>query len=171
MKQTPRKLLLSGATIAAIAALSTGSAMADSGDGRKGGGMFGGMGAGFSDLDADGDGMLTEEEFAAAQSTWFASHDADGDGMLSQDELNAAILASLARMAEKRSAAIIGRLDADGDGMIAMDEIEMDHDPARAFSRMDRDDDGMISESEFDRKKSRDGRKGRRWGRKGHDND
>ncbi len=175
MKQTHLRLLLSGATIAALAALSTGSAIADSGKDRKGGSMFGGMGVGFADLDADGDGMLTEDEFAAARSAWFARHDADGDGMLSQDELNAAIMENLARMVEKRSGAIIDRMDEDGDGMIAMDEIGMEHDPGRAFSRIDRDDDGMISESEFDRMKSKDGmkdrRSGRKGGRKGHDRD
>ena len=41
-------------------------------------------------LDADGDGMLTEEEFApiATMGASFAAYDSDGDGMLSEEEYN-----------------------------------------------------------------------------------
>ena len=41
-------------------------------------------------LDADGDGMLTEEEFGpiASMGASFAAYDSDGDGMLSQEEYN-----------------------------------------------------------------------------------
>ena len=41
-------------------------------------------------LDADGDGMLTEEEFEpiAALGAQFTAYDSDGDGMLSEEEYN-----------------------------------------------------------------------------------
>ena len=44
-------------------------------------------------LDTDGDGMLTEEEFApvAAMGGTFVGFDADGDGMVSQIEYNESV--------------------------------------------------------------------------------
>ena len=49
-------------------------------------------------LDADGDGMLTEEEFGAAvdldTGIVFAAADSDGDGMLSEPEYNDAAFAA-----------------------------------------------------------------------------
>lgn len=51
--------------------------------------------ASFSDIDADGDGAVTQEEFAAAypeagEEAWSAA-DANGDGQLSEEELTAAV--------------------------------------------------------------------------------
>ena len=44
-------------------------------------------------LDADGDGMLTEEEFTpiADMGASFAAYDSDSDGMVSQEEYNEGI--------------------------------------------------------------------------------
>ena len=44
-------------------------------------------------LDADGDGMLTEEEFApiAEMGAQFVAYDSDGDGMVSEAEYNEGI--------------------------------------------------------------------------------
>jgi hypothetical protein len=55
--------------------------------------------ASFADIDANGDGAITTEEFAAAypdatQDTWTAA-DANGDGALSSDEHVAAVSAGL----------------------------------------------------------------------------
>lgn len=46
-------------------------------------------------LDADGDGSLTEEEFApiAEMGADFAAYDSDGDGALSQEEFNEGVRA------------------------------------------------------------------------------
>lgn len=46
--------------------------------------------AGFSDADANGDGMLDAEE-AAAAGLDVTTHDQDGDGMLSEEEATAAM--------------------------------------------------------------------------------
>ena len=51
--------------------------------------------ASFADMDANGDGTVTQEEFAAAypeagEEAWSAA-DANGDGQLSEDEVVAAV--------------------------------------------------------------------------------
>ena len=98
-------------------------------------------------LDADNDGMLTEEEFAAAAEMGmvFTAVDSDGDGMVSEAEYNDAA----------RSAA-----DEDDDGSLndrefaRYDEITRMFSQARAdrdavdFATVDADGDGMISDEE-----------------------
>lgn len=55
--------------------------------------------ASFGDIDANGDGAVTQEEFAAAypeagEDAWTQA-DANGDGQLSEDELTAAVEAGV----------------------------------------------------------------------------
>ena len=99
-------------------------------------------------LDADGDGMLTEEEFAPAANMGmvFAGVDSDGDGMVSEAEYNDAA----------RDAA-----DEDGSGgslnndeFTRYDELTRMFSQARAdrdaieFSAIDTDGDGELSDEE-----------------------
>lgn len=98
-------------------------------------------------LDADNDGMLTEEEFAAAADMGmvFAAVDSDGDGMVSEAEYNEAT----------RDAA-----DEDGSGDLSVEEFERRDELTRMFSQanadrdaldlavVDADGDGVISEEE-----------------------
>ena len=99
-------------------------------------------------LDADANGMLTEEEFApaAAMGMQFAAVDSDGDGMVSEAEYNDAA----------REAA-----DTDGDGtsltaeeFTKYDELTRMFSQARAdrdaidFATIDADGDGMLNDEE-----------------------
>lgn len=143
-----------------MTALSLQPAAADNDDGDDDDDRKGRYGIMFSDLDVDGDGQLTEEEFAAAQLVWLQKHDSDGDGALSSEEAQAAIMERLSKAASRMTEKMFGRLDSNGDGLIGADELGQMH-SGRGFDHMDSDDDGMISEEEFDRKEHK-GKKMRR---------
>lgn len=55
-------------------------------EGSCGEGSCGGM---YKNMDADGDGKITKEEFLKAHETKFAEMDKNGDGTLSDDEMKA----------------------------------------------------------------------------------
>ena len=106
----------------------------------------------FATLDADGDGILTQEEMESRGAARFAEADTDGDGGLSADELTAA---AAARAAE-RTARMLERLDTNGDGLLQQTEMQPRGDRAgKMFERMDTDGDGGISEAEFDAARAR----------------
>ena len=171
MKIRTLRTILTGAVVGSVAVMSAASAMADSKGDRMEGWGHHSMGPAFADLDADGDGQLSEEEFSSMGAAWLAEMDADGDGLLSQDELAAAIVERMTEFADRSSARMIERLDENDDGMIGVDEIGNRHDPAKAFSRLDDDGDGSISEDEFESMKARDGRRhrGGKWGHRDRD--
>ncbi len=160
-------MLLAGTAVGAVAAVTLSPAAADSGGKWSGKAGHRIMGVEFAELDTDGDGQLSEEEFAAAKMVWLSSRDSDGDGMLSQEELEAAILEHMKEIASKSSSGMIDRLDENDDGMISVDELGGRYDPSDVFSRLDEDEDGMISESEFGRMMSRDGKRRGHGSRKG----
>lgn len=106
----------------------------------------------FATLDADGDGLLTQEELQsyrdAQAAQRFAEIDADGDGALTLQEMQAAPAARFA-------ARMLERFDADGDGALTAQEL---HTGARergigrrgdVVARLDADGDGAISAQEF----------------------
>ena len=173
MKIGTLRTILTGVAVGTVAVMSTASAMADHKGDRMGGWVHLGMAPAFAELDADGDGQLSEEEFSSAGAAWLAEKDTDGDGLLSRGELTAAMVERMTGIAERSSAWMIGRLDKNDDGMIGADEIGRRHDPAEMFSRLDEDGDGSISEDEFERMKAKDGRRHRsgKWGRGHRDRD
>lgn len=130
----------------------------------------------FEELDADGSGEITSEDFAMLRENRFADMDTDGDGSVSEAEF---VDAAQNRAAE-RAAQRFARLDADGDGMLSRDAIEAGgrRGPGnRMLSRLDEDGSGGVSEEEFEagmeRFAERRGMRGKRgggqgWGR-GHD--
>lgn len=154
--------------VAAVAgtmtALSLQPAAADNDDGDDRDEGRGHHGILFSDLDADGDGQLTEEEFAAAKLAWLQKLDANGDGALSPEEAQAAIMERLSKAASRMTEKMFRRLDANEDGLIDADELGSMR-SGRGFDHMDSDDDGMISEEEFDHK----GHKGKKTRRRHRD--
>lgn len=103
----------------------------------------------FEELDANGDGKLTQEEMETHMQARFEGADTDGNGSLSQEELLARISAEQAKRAEKYVAHMIDRHDADGDGALTMDEMQSRH-KGKMFSRMDADDDGAVTKEEFE---------------------
>ncbi|PIV72642.1 MAG: hypothetical protein COW55_16065 [Rhodobacteraceae bacterium CG17_big_fil_post_rev_8_21_14_2_50_65_11] len=104
----------------------------------------------FADLDADGDGQLTQEEMMAHRNARFAEADTDGDGSLDRDEM---IAASAARI-EERIDRMMARIDEDGDGLISAGEMAAmgprGQGPEQMFTMLDSDGDGTISAAEFD---------------------
>jgi hypothetical protein len=81
---------------------------------------FGGRGGpgrppSIEDLDADGDGALSAEEFAAPALEHFDEMDVDDDGVVSSDEF---VLRAQERFEE---------IDADGNGVVTEEELQAAH--------------------------------------------
>lgn len=113
----------------------------------------------FSQMDSNGDGSVSAEEFANPPSR-FAQADANDDGLLSAEEIAAAGQGR----AEARAGRMIARMDTNGDGLLSEDEIGQRRDGSNMFDRLDANDDGVVSEEEF-----AEARMGDRAGR--HDGD
>lgn len=120
----------------------------------------------FQQLDADGNGAITQAEFQAHAEARFAKVDADGDGFVTGEELKAA---GDARRAD-RAAKMVERFDTDGNGSLDASELEAMGDKhggkrggkeggkhghkggdkgARMIERMDANDDGKLSMEEM----------------------
>ncbi|MFD1342286.1 EF-hand domain-containing protein [Litorisediminicola beolgyonensis] len=109
------------------------------------GGMFGGRGQGqmfatlFAEIDADGDGSVTQDEIDTFRAARVAEADASGDGALSIEEFDTLYRAfTRARMVDQ-----FQELDADGDGSISA--AEMDARFGSIVERMDHDGDGALT--------------------------
>lgn len=103
----------------------------------------------FAELDANGDGKLTVDDFAARRAARMAAIDTDGDGAITAEEF----AAHAAEQASARAAEMFARLDADGDGVLSADAFAMMNrgpGPERMLDRADTDGDGAVSEAEFD---------------------
>jgi hypothetical protein len=91
---------------------------------------------GFSDFDADADGVITEAEFNEAyEGDLYNEFDADADGGLTGQEL---------------AIGLYGRFDADGDGVVTAEEYE----PYEGwfgydYTELDADANGQLTEDEF----------------------
>lgn len=124
----------------------------------------------FEELDANGDGAISDAEIAAFHDARFAEFDTDGDGSLSEAELTAMAEAHAAERAAKGVARMIKRHDENGDGVLSADELPQP-DGSRMFARVDADDDGVISAEEFEaaaeKRAERGGKRGGHGG-KGH---
>ncbi len=97
----------------------------------------------FYSHDLNGDGLLSKEEYAAAQEREFAAADANADGQVSFEEYQAMALAHHADA------------DANGDGVVTMEELDAHHlgagdsaDSARA-SGVDTAGDGPLSALDY----------------------
>ncbi|MBV7409232.1 EF-hand domain-containing protein [Maritimibacter sp. DP1N21-5] len=145
-------------------------------------GMRGGMQMSFADLDENGDGSITAEDFTARAQAFFDGADADGDGSVTLSELTAANVArfdeayearvtraapgevpgrpsdaQVTARAEKMAQHMIARGDADGNATLEGEEMQTGDRAARMIDRFDTDDDGAISKAEFDAMKARRG--------------
>lgn len=127
-----------------------------------------GEGMSFETLDVDGSGEITIEDLTALRDSRFADLDSNGDGAISQDEF---VAAQVAR-SEERATRMFDRLDADGDGTLSRDVIESRGRGGmgeRMISRFDEDNSGGISAEEFEEAKARIGER-RKGGRGDHGN-
>ncbi len=146
------------ATAMALILAGTGVVMA------KGPGGFDGARPTFEELDTDGSGEITPEDFAAMRDAKFAELDTDGSGDVSEAEFVAAAEAVAAARAAERFA----RMDIDGDGILSRDALRDRGGRGmgeRMLSRIDTDDSGGVSAEEFDAAMERFAeRRGKRMG-------
>lgn len=172
---TSRKLTTTLLAVAATALSFSALAQApDAGEPQSRDGRGGGM---LQRLDADGDGVVSLQEFQAAGAERFAALDADGDGRISAEEF-AAGRRGPARAAGDKSdgrhagpraermqqfrAQYFAKLDADGDGYVSRAEFDQQH--MARFNALDANGNGVIDADERPaRRGMRDG-KGRRDG-------
>lgn len=130
----------------------------------------------FASLDTDGDGTVTEAEFAAARPSdlsedmaknLYASFDADSSGSLTLAEYQAAMgdtsstattsTTAASSTDSAKIAAMFNSLDTDGDGVVSAAEFaaakpsDVSSDmAAKLFKSIDTDGDGSISSSEYE---------------------
>ena len=167
-----KRIFLATVSLAAVAALTL-PAAAHGSRGMGGKGHPGMMKEQLTNLDADGDGTVSEAEVKAHRDTMFAAMDANSDGKLTQDEMTAHHEAMRAEMETKSVDRMFETFDANKDGLISRDEVVAGKEAKRAemqarraeredargekadfkgkhFSRMDKDGDGSISKDEFE---------------------
>lgn len=112
-----------------------------------------------SEFDADGDGILSEDERRemrrAMREEWMARHDLDGDGELSREERMAARQEMFEQ--SERGQELMRQFDLDGNGVLdekeqaAMEEYQQqqrDERRANELAQYDTDGDGQLSRDE-----------------------
>ncbi|WP_146344357.1 EF-hand domain-containing protein [Phaeobacter marinintestinus] len=117
----------------------------------------------FEQLDADGDGQVTQAEMEAHRAGRFTEMDTNGDGKLTADEMQA----HGQQKAKDRSAKMLEKFDKDGDGALSAEEMPKPRHGDKMFGRIDTDGSGGVSKEEFDAAKA----KMKEHGRKGHGKD
>lgn len=152
-KLTGTMVTLAAATLVLTAA--AGVAQADKPHAKRSGGQW--M---LQHYDADGDGMITLQEFQAAGDAIFARLDTDGDGRLSADELAAAGRAwgrpgRDDQPREPRSTRRFAHMDADGDGYVT--RAEFDAARMARFNALDVNGNGVIDADELPTRGARKG--------------
>ena len=145
-----KNAVLTGVVVVAVVAIGGSAALAHGKNGK-----WQNQNTSFSEIDANGDGNLTLEEFRTMRDSQFAAHDANGDGSLDLDEFHAAW--------RNRTEQMLRRLDANEDGVLTSDEMPKPRISERIFNRMDADSDGMITQEEFE--SARRENNGRFWKR------
>ncbi|MBY5322850.1 EF-hand domain-containing protein [Rhizobium leguminosarum] len=124
-----------------------------------------------SDLDTDGDGSISKDEFVAGRpfdvtedqaGTLFDSFDSEGAGSLSVDELTEAMSAEQSQRSEgppppppaedDQSQSLLSDLDTNGDGLVTLDEFMAgkpedvtESQASQLFSLLDTSDTGSLS--------------------------
>src|SRR5690606_39057876 len=99
----------------------------------------------FDAADANGDGVVTRDEYRAARAHAFARLDRNGDGYL--DERDSARRRSVGRRAGDRVDALRAELDANRDGRIS--EREFVGGALPGFDRLDTDGNGELDADEI----------------------
>lgn len=119
----------------------------------------------FQELDANGDGQITQAEVEAHRTQRFTNADSDGDGQLSLEEMQTAAQTK----ANERVQKMFEKHDANADGYLSTDELPKPRRGAKMFERIDADGNGSISEQEYADAKDKMGRKHKRKGDQGTD--
>lgn len=161
MEQTMKRTIL----ILTAAAVATGS-LAFQAQARGDGIRFD-----LTEMDADGNGEITQAEVSAFQEARFNEADTDGDGNLSEAEILASFEnrtdRELGARAERRIAHMIDHLDANNDGLISLEEQQARDRSGRMFDRVDSNDDGTLSAEEIETAQTMAEKRGKRGGKDG----
>lgn len=105
------------------------------------------------DLDTNLDGQITRAEAEAGRTARFSTADANGDGLLSLEEFTAAANAREDERKARRYERAFDRLDSDGDGRIT--QAEMDTRGTPRFDRLDANGDNVVTADEMQAGKQR----------------
>ena len=101
----------------------------------------------FTELDSNGDGVITLEEVQNQGKAKFAAADSNGDGQLDVAELTAAAAQERAGRIER----LIAHKDSNGDGTLSFEEMgARDGGGTRLFAHVDTDGNGEITQAEWD---------------------
>jgi hypothetical protein len=102
-------------------------------------------------IDADGDGIISDDEAATRHEEMFATFDLNDDGQVTLDEyMSMQMGAGMGVWYEQRLAEKIKRfetLDSDGDGILS--QVEFMDSGQQSFADSDRDGDGKVTVWEF----------------------
>ena len=90
----------------------------------------------FDNHDADGDGVLSQEEYDGATSQAFKNFDKNGDGQITPDEMPAT----------PRAQKTFQAMDKNGDGVVTQQEFQIHS--AEWYQQHDLNKDGSLSKSE-----------------------
>lgn len=174
MKRNTLTALTLGAVLGLTA--TSGVALAQNSGPREGGKGHGGMGAQiFEQIDTDGSGSVSREEFETFAMARFDAVDTDGSGDVSKEELVAhrpqfgegkGFGKRMGRVSDERRAQFAEKLvevkDQNGDGLLSPEELAARPDGGDIFDKLDANGDGAISKEEFEA--MRDQFAGRRGG-------
>ncbi|MDJ1007922.1 MAG: calcium-binding protein [Paracoccaceae bacterium] len=142
-------------TITALTALALAGGLAGAAAAQGAGGDRTLRGMDFETLDRTADGVLSVADLEAASDARFGELDADGDGAVTEVEFRARAVAE----ADARAAERFAALDADGDGTLSRDVFELrarggSRMMARLIERFDADGDDGLSAEEFETARS-----------------
>lgn len=112
----------------------------------------------FSMLDQNADGVITAADFDAMRAARWEAMDADSDGLLSQEEMIAHAEGKRAERMQRGIERMFDRADANEDGLLSIEELQ-DMGGRRRAARLDdnglprgwdSDGDGQVTEAEFE---------------------
>ena len=124
----------------------------------------------FAEIDADGNGSISFEEFKAGRTNdRLMAADTNGDGTISAEEIAAWGTDSEKKNAERLAKAkerMVSKLDTNEDGQIDASELEARQ--KEYFDKLDENEDGALTEEEI-KSKMRKGKKGKRGNKEADD--
>lgn len=121
----------------------------------------------FSELDANADGSITQEEFDGLAAQRFATLDADGNGTVTVEELIAGREAQRAERLQNMGERMLANLDANKDGVLSLEEMRPEDRSSRFFEHFDANDDGAVTAEEMADARGGPGDRGERGPRGG----
>lgn len=97
-----------------------------------------------AEVDTNGDGFISREEFVAARAEHFAMLDRDGDGYFSELDIPESLRGR--DKAQHRHERMLAEFDQDGDRLVS--QLEFESGPTPHFDRADSNGDGQIDATE-----------------------